>query len=150
MNKILTRDLIDSAARDYLMTNFADSSYWYTGYIIWTGHAVLLIMVAACTTRYISPQAAGSGVAEMKVIIRGVVIKEYLSARTLLAKLIGVPFMLAAGLGLGKEVCNDVLVLPSSLSLFRILFMTGALCSHFKHDHQSIIQDIWKSYYPTQ
>jgi H+/Cl- antiporter ClcA len=88
------------------METFGDEEDGYSCYLIWTGHAVLLIMIAACTTRYISPQAAGSGVAEMKVIIRGVVIKEYLSARTLLAKLIGVPFMLAAGFGLGKEVRN--------------------------------------------
>lgn len=74
------------------------------GYLIWTGHALALIMIAAMVVRYVSPQAAGSGVAEMKVIIRGVVIKEYLSARTLIAKLIGVPFILASGLGLGKEV----------------------------------------------
>lgn len=89
------------------MHNFADENDGYSGYLIWTGHAVLLIMIAACTTRYISPQAAGSGVAEMKVIIRGVVIKEYLSFRTLVAKLIGVPFMLASGLGLGKEVFRE-------------------------------------------
>lgn len=63
-----------------------------------------MVMIAAMVTRYISPQAAGSGVAEMKVVIRGVVIKEYLSLRTLVAKLVGVPFVLASGLGVGKEV----------------------------------------------
>jgi len=94
-------------ARKYLLDKYADPDSWWSGYLIWTGHAILLVMFAAVTTRYISPQAAGSGVAEMKVIIRGVVIKEYLSMRTLLAKLIGVPFMLASGLGLGKEVGSD-------------------------------------------
>lgn len=100
---VSVKALVDS--RTYLMSHYAESEDHYTGYLIWTGHAVLLIMIAACTTRYISPQAAGSGVAEMKVIIRGVVIKEYLSARTLLAKFLGLPFMLASGFGLGKEVC---------------------------------------------
>lgn len=77
-----------------------------------------MVMIAAMVTRYISPQAAGSGVAEMKVVIRGVVIKEYLSLRTLVAKLVGVPFVLASGLGVGKEVtyspnpflCNRVII----------------------------------------
>ena len=38
-------------------------------------------MIAAAIVRYVSPQAAGAGVAEMKVIIRGVVIKEYLTVK---------------------------------------------------------------------
>lgn len=73
-------------------------------YMVWTSFSVSLIMIAAILVRYISPQAAGAGVAEMKVIIRGVVIKEYLSFRTLVAKVAGVPFVLASGLGVGKEV----------------------------------------------
>ena len=73
----------------------------------WTGYSTALVMVAAVITRYVSPQAAGAGVAEMKVIIRGVVIKEYLSFRTLIAKLAGIPFVLASGLGVGKEVRAD-------------------------------------------
>lgn len=75
------------------------------GYTVWTGYGSLLVLAAAIITRYVSPQAAGSGVAEMKVIIRGVVIKEYLSFRTLVAKVTGIPFILASGLGIGKEVC---------------------------------------------
>lgn len=80
------------------------SRHFLVGYFVWTGYAALLVMVAAVITRYVSPQAAGSGVAEMKVIIRGVVIKEYLSFRTLVAKIAGIPFILASGLGIGKEV----------------------------------------------
>lgn len=77
----------------------------HAGYLVWTGYSTGLVMIAAIITRYISPQAAGSGVAEMKVIIRGVVIKEYLSFRTLVAKLTAIPLILASGLGVGKEVC---------------------------------------------
>ena len=89
-----------SAVRSYLLSL---SSSTFVGFILWTGYAAALVMVAAVITRYVSPQAAGSGVAEMKVIIRGVVIKEYLSLRTLMAKLVGIPFILASGLGIGKE-----------------------------------------------
>lgn len=72
--------------------------------MVWASFSVTLVMIAAIIVRYVSPQAAGAGVAEMKVIIRGVVIKEYLSFRTLVAKVAGVPFVLASGLGVGKEV----------------------------------------------
>lgn len=44
-------------------------------YIIWIVFTVTLIMISAILVRVVSPQAAGSGVAEMKVILRGVVLK---------------------------------------------------------------------------
>lgn len=119
------------ALRGYLLTLRPPDHFW-SGYAIWVGHSVTMVMIAAALVRYVSPQAAGAGVAEMKVsappcplivnsrsrhfliappinfaiqvIIRGVVIKEYLSFRTLVAKVVGVPFMLASGIGLGKEV----------------------------------------------
>ena len=96
--------LWNASVRDHLMS--LTKCNLLAGYFVWTGYAALLVMAAAVITRYVSPQAAGSGVAEMKVIIRGVVIKEYLSFRTLVAKVAGIPFILASGLGLGKEVCT--------------------------------------------
>ena len=40
----------------------------------------------------------------MKTILRGVVLKEYLTFKTLLAKVIGLTATLGSGLPLGKEV----------------------------------------------
>lgn len=42
----------------------------------------------------------------MKTILRGVVLKEYLSLRTLIAKVIGLTCTLGSGMPLGKEVYN--------------------------------------------
>ena len=46
----------------------------------------------------------GSGIPEMKTILRGVVLKEYLTMRTLVAKIIGLVTSLGCGLPIGKEV----------------------------------------------
>ncbi|KAK3864665.1 hypothetical protein Pcinc_029668 [Petrolisthes cinctipes] len=50
-----------------------------------------------------APQAVGSGIPEMKTILRGVVLKEYLTFKTLIAKVIGLTATLGSGLPLGKE-----------------------------------------------
>lgn len=48
-------------------------------------------------------QAIGSGIPEMKTILRGVVLNEYLTFRTLVAKIVGLTFTLGSSLPLGKE-----------------------------------------------
>jgi len=47
---------------------------------------------------------AGSGIPEMKTILRGVALKEYLTFRTLIAKVVGLTATLGSGMPLGKEV----------------------------------------------
>ncbi|XP_017482640.1 PREDICTED: chloride channel protein 2-like [Rhagoletis zephyria] len=72
-------------------------------YAFWVLYMLVLVLISATITRYFSPQAAGSGVSEMKVILRGVTLKEYLSLKTLLTKIVGETFTLASGIYLGKE-----------------------------------------------
>lgn len=48
----------------------------------------------------------GSGIPEMKTILRGVTLKEYLTFKTLVAKVIGLTATLGSGMPLGKEVSN--------------------------------------------
>lgn len=48
-------------------------------------------------------KAIGSGIPEMKTILRGVFLNEYLTFRTLVAKIVGLTFTLGSGLPLGKE-----------------------------------------------
>lgn len=50
----------------------------------------------------------GSGIPEMKTILRGVALKEFLTLRTLIAKVIGVTATLGSGLPLGKEVRDPI------------------------------------------
>lgn len=47
---------------------------------------------------------SGSGIPEMKTILRGVVLKEYLTFKTFVAKVIGLTCALGSGMPLGKEV----------------------------------------------
>ena len=46
----------------------------------------------------------------MKTILRGVVLKEYLTFKTLIAKVIGLTATLGSGLPLGKEVSENVVI----------------------------------------
>jgi H+/Cl- antiporter ClcA len=48
--------------------------------------------------------SSGSGIPEMKTILRGVALKEYLTFKTLVAKIIGLTATLGSGMPLGKEV----------------------------------------------
>ena len=54
------------------------------------------------TVSYLSV-VVGSGIPEMKTILRGVVLKEYLTLRTLIAKIVGLCTSLGCGLPIGKE-----------------------------------------------
>lgn len=49
-------------------------------------------------------RSPGSGIPEMKTILRGVVLKEYLTLKTFVAKVIGLTCALGSGMPLGKEV----------------------------------------------
>lgn len=72
-------------------------------YLVWVSTAMLLIMFASGFVHLIAPQAVGSGIPEMKTVLRGVVLHEYLTFRTLVAKIVGLTFTLASGLPLGRE-----------------------------------------------
>lgn len=59
------------------------------------------VRAAAAPTSYYS--AAGSGVAEVKVILSGFVLHGYLGLKTLVVKTFGLILSVASGLSLGKE-----------------------------------------------
>lgn len=46
----------------------------------------------------------GSGIPELKTILRGVVLKEYLTLKAFIAKVIGLTAALGSGMPVGKEV----------------------------------------------
>lgn len=50
------------------------------------------------------PLNVGSGIPELKTILRGVVLKEYLTLKAFVAKVIGLTASLGSGMPLGKEV----------------------------------------------
>nr|XP_012139671.1 PREDICTED: chloride channel protein 2 isoform X2 [Megachile rotundata] len=72
-------------------------------YLAWVSLPVCLILFSAGFVHIVAPQSIGSGIPEMKTILRGVALKEYLTFRTLVAKVIGLTATLGSGLPLGKE-----------------------------------------------
>uniref|UniRef100_A0A8C4D6K7 Chloride channel protein 2 n=1 Tax=Dicentrarchus labrax TaxID=13489 RepID=A0A8C4D6K7_DICLA len=97
---------------DYAIAFCQEAQKWmYAGldsnlllqYIAWVTYPVVLITFSAGFTQILSPQAVGSGIPEMKTILRGVVLKEYLTFKTFVAKVIGLTCALGSGMPLGKE-----------------------------------------------
>merc|ERR1719309_1361276 len=84
----LAKDLIDNLGLQFLA---------------WVGLPVFLVLFSAGFVHVVAPQAIGSGIPEMKTILRGVVLKEYLTFRTLIAKVVGLTATLGSGMPLGKE-----------------------------------------------
>ncbi|XP_074593030.1 chloride channel protein 2 isoform X2 [Brevipalpus obovatus] len=75
----------------------------YMKYIAWVSGPLVLVLFASGFVHVVAPQAVGSGIPEMKTILRGVVLREYLTLRTLVAKIVGLTFTLSSGLPLGRE-----------------------------------------------
>ncbi|XP_055373776.1 chloride channel protein 2 isoform X2 [Condylostylus longicornis] len=74
-----------------------------TQYFAWISLPVALILFSAGFVHLVAPQSIGSGIPEMKTILRGVALKEYLTFKTLVAKVIGLTATLGSGMPLGKE-----------------------------------------------
>ncbi|XP_017486297.1 PREDICTED: chloride channel protein 2-like [Rhagoletis zephyria] len=72
-------------------------------FVGWSVIPMLLILFSAGFAHIVSPQAIGSGIPEMKTVLRGVILHEYLTFRTLVAKVVGLTCTLGSGLPLGKE-----------------------------------------------
>ncbi|KAG8197498.1 hypothetical protein JTE90_007236 [Oedothorax gibbosus] len=72
-------------------------------YLAWIAFPLTLILFASGFVHIVAPQAIGSGIPEMKTVLRGVVLKEYLSLRTLISKVVGLTCSLGSGLPIGKE-----------------------------------------------
>lgn len=83
--------------------HFRSDPIWLVSFVVWTLYTVTLTCASALCAHYIAPQAIGSGIPEMKTILRGIILKEYLSVRTLISKMIGLTLSLGSGLPIGKE-----------------------------------------------
>ncbi|XP_037377866.1 chloride channel protein 1 [Talpa occidentalis] len=72
-------------------------------YLAWVTFPLVLILFSALFCHLISPQAVGSGIPEMKTILRGVVLKEYLTLKAFVAKVVALTAGLGSGIPVGKE-----------------------------------------------
>ncbi|NXG44560.1 CLCN2 protein, partial [Psilopogon haemacephalus] len=101
-----------SWAMDFTIATCLQAQKWMYGgldtnvllqYLAWVTYPTVLITFSAGFTQILAPQAVGSGIPEMKTILRGVVLKEYLTFKTFVAKVIGLTCALGSGMPLGKE-----------------------------------------------
>ncbi|NXJ44619.1 CLCN1 protein, partial [Spizaetus tyrannus] len=72
-------------------------------YLAWVTYPLVLVLFAAIFCHLVSPQAVGSGIPELKTIMRGVVLKEYLTLKAFVAKVVGLTAGLGSGMPVGKE-----------------------------------------------
>ncbi|KPP59232.1 chloride channel protein 1-like [Scleropages formosus] len=72
-------------------------------YLAWVTYPMVLIMFASLFCHLVAPQSIGSGIPELKTILRGVVLKEYLTLKAFVAKVIGLTAGLGSGMPVGKE-----------------------------------------------
>ncbi|KRZ39477.1 Chloride channel protein [Trichinella pseudospiralis] len=87
-------------ARLHLYTTAAETNI-FAGIASWVLPIVGMVILSMIISQRISPYAAG--ISEIKTILRGVVLKEYLTLKTLISKLIGLTVVLPSGLPIGKE-----------------------------------------------
>ncbi|KAI6223199.1 Chloride channel protein 1 [Aphelenchoides besseyi] len=73
------------------------------GFTVWIAYLVGFVFISALICRYLSIQAVGSGIPELKVIMHGFMLNNYLTFRTLVAKVFALTFALGSGLMVGKE-----------------------------------------------
>lgn len=101
-----------SFSMDYVISMCQKSRIWLyrdltehpvLQYLAWVTLPLCLILFSSGFVHITAPQAIGSGIPEMKTILRGVVLKEYLTFRTLVSKIIGLTCTLGSGMPLGKE-----------------------------------------------
>eukprot|EP01095_Lingulamoeba_sp_RSL-Kostka_P014105 TRINITY_DN6035_c0_g1_i1.p1 TRINITY_DN6035_c0_g1~~TRINITY_DN6035_c0_g1_i1.p1 ORF type:complete len:712 (+),score=240.55 TRINITY_DN6035_c0_g1_i1:82-2217(+) len=90
-------------------------------YLLWILYSVTFCICASLTVIFISPNAAGSGIPEIKSLMSGIHVPEYLSASTFVAKVLGIICAFAGGLSIGKEgpyvhissiIANYILKIP--------------------------------------
>ncbi|KAK5854774.1 hypothetical protein PBY51_004939 [Eleginops maclovinus] len=72
-------------------------------YLCWVSYPLIFILFSSLFCHLVAPQAIGSGIPELKTILRGVVLKEYLTLKAFVAKVIGLTAALGSGMPVGKE-----------------------------------------------
>lgn len=92
--------LLDSS-RMWLLSDVTDEPVGQ--FFLWVIISTATMLFSAAFVLMVEPKAAGSGIPEMKTILRGIELKGYLTFRMLVAKVIGMIATLGSGMPLGKE-----------------------------------------------
>uniref|UniRef100_A0A8C7Y534 Chloride channel, voltage-sensitive 1b n=1 Tax=Oryzias sinensis TaxID=183150 RepID=A0A8C7Y534_9TELE len=157
----LTMALV-SWSMDYASAKSLQAYKWIHGelkgnvalqYLAWVTYPMILVVFASLFCHLVSPQAIGSGIPELKTILRGVVLKEYLTLKAFIAKVIGLTAGLGSGMPVGKEgpfvhiasICAAVL--SRFMSIFsgvyevRVLFSIEVTSTYFA------VRNYWRGYF---
>jgi H+/Cl- antiporter ClcA/CBS domain-containing protein len=89
--------------KTYLTEAAHDASGGWAGFLVFLAFTVIVTGASLALTHNISPVAAGSGIPQMKTQLTGTKIKNYLSLKTLIAKILGLTTAVGAGLYVGQE-----------------------------------------------
>uniref|UniRef100_A0A7N8XQ67 Chloride channel, voltage-sensitive 1b n=1 Tax=Mastacembelus armatus TaxID=205130 RepID=A0A7N8XQ67_9TELE len=159
----LTMALV-SWSMDYASAKSLQAYKWIHGelkgnvplqYLAWVTFPMILVMFASLFCHLVSPQAIGSGIPELKTILRGVVLKEYLTLKAFIAKVIGLTAALGSGMPVGKEgpfvhiasICAAVL--SRFMSIFSGVYEVsqGVLFSIEVTSTYFAVRNYWRGYF---
>ncbi|KAG8130250.1 hypothetical protein E2320_017033, partial [Naja naja] len=104
-------------------------------FLAWVTYPLVLILFAALFCQLVSPQAVGSGIPELKTIMRGVVLKEYLTPKAFVAKVVSLTAGLGSGIPVGKEgpFVHIASICAAVLSKFLSIF-----CGVYENMHRQL------------
>ncbi|XP_065318102.1 chloride channel protein clh-3-like isoform X2 [Gordionus sp. m RMFG-2023] len=72
-------------------------------YGVWIGYVILLLIVPAILSHYLSPYSIGSGIPEIKTILQGSKMDEIFTISTLISKSVGLILVAGSGIPVGRE-----------------------------------------------
>jgi chloride channel 2 len=112
------------------LTSF--SGIFFVDFMLWIAFSLAMVVLAGLVVQFVGPFSAGSGIPAMKSILSGVMLRHYLSFRTLLSKAVGIVCAYAAGLFVGKEgpyvhMCSAIAYQLSRLPIFKRIKKNEAL-----------------------
>ncbi|XP_029804726.1 chloride channel protein ClC-Ka isoform X3 [Suricata suricatta] len=123
-------------------------------YLSWTMYPVALVAFSSGFSQSITPFSGGSGLPELKTILSGVVLEDYLDIKNFGAKVVGLTCTLATGstifLGkVNKIKQNEMLVAAAAVGVATVfaapfsgvLFSIEVMSSHFS------VWDYWRGFF---
>mmetsp|Transcript_5706 Transcript_5706/g.7984 ORF Transcript_5706/g.7984 Transcript_5706/m.7984 type:complete len:773 (-) Transcript_5706:55-2373(-) len=139
-------------------------------YLLWVLYTIAVLWAGITLTIWLAPQAAGSGVPEMRMVVSGVFLKNVLSFKALIVKILGICMSLGSGAVYGKEgpfihltciLANQMMRLPFFKTIRQsehlMLIILGASCAtgvaaHFGAPVGGVLFsiEVTSTYYPTR
>eukprot|EP00069_Balaena_mysticetus_P001932 bmy_15500T0 len=113
-------------------------------FLVWVTFPLILILFSALFCHLISPQAVGSGIPEMKTILRGVVLKEYLTLKAFVAKVVALTAGLGSGIPVGKEHLRRC---PQQVHVRTLWGVRGVLFSIEVTSAYFAVRNYWRGFF---